>query len=130
MALPVWPAILPQNPFGNDDPVYTPMDNIIVTNMDGGPAKRRPMFTAVPETLKVKLYLRPAQRAALRTFIKVTLGYVSPFMWKDFRNQTGPNTFADAVYVYAGAGLPVEQYMGGDASGTYWIVEFQLEMQP
>lgn len=125
MANPSWPSTLPQEPFGNDDPTYTPKDNVLATQMQGGVVKRRPLFTAVPETLNVRLQLNPTQRQALRDFIKNTLGYVKPFTWVDFR------TGQPATYVYASLGLPTEQFLGADSSGgTWWIVQFELELQP
>lgn len=124
MADPIWPAVLPQDPFGSDDPTYTPADNILRTQMQAAVAKARPLFTAVPEAITVKLQLNPAQRAALRTFLQVTLGYVMPFTWVDFR------TGLPATYRYAGKALPPEQYMGTDASGTWWLVQFDLELLP
>lgn len=123
MADPIWPAALPQNPFGASDPVYTPADNILATTMQGA-TKRRPLFTAVPETLTVKLQLSPTQRAVLRTFLKDTLGYVMPFTWIDFR------TGQPATYCYASKALPPEQYLGEDETGTWWLVQFDLELLP
>lgn len=122
-SLPVWPISLPQNPFGNDDPIYTPVDNVLATQMQGA-VKRRPLFTAVPETLAVKLMLNAAQRDTLRAFLKDTLGYVLPFTWLDFRSGQ------PATYVYADKALPPEQYLGADETGRWWQVQFNLELQP
>lgn len=123
-ALPVWPAELPQNPFGFDDPTYTPMDNILHTQMQGGAIKSRPLFTEVPETFPIKLQLSPSQRAVLRTFLRDTLGYVMPFTWIDFR------TGEAATYCYYGTALPPEQYLGQNEEGTWWQVSLTLLLLP
>lgn len=119
-----WPSTLPQNPFQTVDPTYTPGDNVLRTSMQGGPAKARPLFTAVVETLPVTLHLDPTQRATLRTFIATTLGYTGEFAWKDFR------TGAAATYRYASKGLPSEKFLGEDSTGTWWEVRFDLELMP
>ncbi|MGP1664444.1 MAG: hypothetical protein ACTS5I_00720 [Rhodanobacter sp.] len=124
MANPLWPASLPANPFGADDPTYKPAENILRTSMQGGIDKLRPLFTAVPETITITLQLSPSGRAALRTFIKDTLGYVMPFTWIDFR------TGATATYRYASKALPTEKYLGADETGTWWVATFDLELMP
>lgn len=118
-----WPLALPQTPFGNDSPTYKPADNILRTQMQGA-TKTRPLFTAVPEMITVTLLLSPAQRATLDTFLKSTLKYTLPFDWLDFR------TGLTATYAYGGTAMPTEQYLGADAAGTWWRVQFDLELQP
>lgn len=123
MADPVWPASLPQTPFGNDAPTYRPVDNILRSQMQAG-TKRRPLFTATSAMITITLMLSPAQRATLLDFIKNTLGYTGTFTWKDFR------TDAAATYCYGGTALPTEKYIGRDSTGTWWQVQFDLELLP
>lgn len=125
MANPLWPASLPQTPFGNDAPTYTPVDNILRSKMQGGVDKSRPLFTATSAMITITLMLNQAQRNTLvDDFLKTTLGYVLPFDWIDFR------TGAAATYRYGGTALPAETYIGQDATGTWWKVSFDLELMP
>ena len=124
MADPLWPASLPQTPFGNDAPTYKPVDNILRSQMQGGRAKSRPLFTATSAMITITLMLTQAQRATLIDFIKTTLGFTGTFTWTDFR------TGAAATYCYGGTALPAEKYIGQDASGTWWQVQFDLELLP
>lgn len=124
MANPTWPATLPKTPFGNDAPTYRPMDNILRSQMQAGIAKTRPLFTAVGAMITITLKLSPSQRAALHTFLVDTVKYTQPFDWKDFR------TGQAATYRYGGTALPTEKYLGEDSNGTWWQVQFDLELLP
>lgn len=124
MANPLWPASLPQTPFGNDAPTYKPVDNILRSQMQGGVAKARPLFTATSAMITITLMLTQAQRATLVDFIKTTLGYTQPFDWVDFR------TGQPGTYRYGGTALPSEQYIGQDSTGIWWKLQFDLELLP
>jgi len=125
MADPLWPASLPQTPFGNDAPTYTPVDNILRSKMQGGVDKARPLFTATSAMITITLMLTQAQRDTLiDDFFKTTLGYTGTFTWTDFR------TGLPATYRYGGTALPTEKYVGQDGDVIWWQVQFDLELLP
>lgn len=123
---PAWPDTLPQTPFFPEDgPGYEPMDNTISTSVTVGPMKRRRRFTAVPETLKIKLWLTSDQLLTLRDFVKGTIEDVLPFTWVDFRN---PDPASNAATYRCPKGWA--SWTQKHDSGDIWIVTGELELLP
>ena len=125
MSFPAWPATLPQNPYeaSSNTPKYQPLENIVRTSVDAGPAKQRRRFTAVPNTITLPpIVLTETQRAALQTFKESTLLDVLPFTWIDFR------TGAAANYRFIAA--TVEEFHSSDGTTDQWSVTLSLEMLP
>lgn len=88
MANPVWPSTLPAPLDESGD--YSPaFDNIIKSNVEQGPSKRRRRATYAPEVFTGSVLLDSAQCATLIAFYEQVLAFVGPFDWVDFRtNQT------------------------------------------
>jgi hypothetical protein len=125
----VWPDTLPQTPYrpDNSTPEYTPTDNTIRTSVTVGPAKLRRRFTAVPETVKIQLWLTSDQLATLRNFVEVTLEDVLPFTWVDFRDDS------QCTYRFpkGRASIPHKYDSGSDIEGQeIWILDIELERLP
>jgi hypothetical protein len=119
---PVWPDTLPQTPFFADaGPEYTPMDNTISTSVTVGPVKRRRRFTAVPETLKIQLWLTSDQLATLKDFVQNQLQDVLPFDWLDWRSND-----QCSYRCPKGWGSFTQKHDSGDV----WIVQAELERMP
>jgi len=83
MALPAWPGGLPQNQFIG---VADVLDKgvMVRTNMDAGPAKQRPRFSAGVRTITCPIEMTGTQKGTLETFGITTLSmYALPFTWTD-----------------------------------------------
>jgi hypothetical protein len=87
MAL-LYPATLPQTsqwkPYGEDT-----QDNVLETEMDQGPAKKRLLFTAVSKFYTINLQLTSAEYDILESFYESDTSFGTlPFEWIDFRSGT------------------------------------------
>lgn len=120
---PTWPDTLPQTPYSPDNqtPEYTPTDNTIRTTVTVGPAKLRRRFTAVPETVKLVLYVTSDQLATLKDFVQEQLQDVLPFEWTDFRDGS------QGTYRFAKGWASVSQKYD---SGDMWCLNLELELLP
>lgn len=67
----VWPAGLPQAPDLSWS--ESKLENVVETETDGGPKKRRRRYTRAVEKLSLPLTLTEAQVATLKTFHTTTL---------------------------------------------------------
>jgi hypothetical protein len=75
-----WPSTLPQHPTEPYD--EQPGENVIETQNDVGPMKRRRRFTAVPTYITLELSITKTQAADLDTFYRVTTAHGTlPFEW-------------------------------------------------
>jgi hypothetical protein len=120
---PYWPDSLPQTPYSSADgtPQYDPADNLIRTSVSMGPAKQRRRFTAVPETVKLQMWLTSDQVTTLRSFIADDLQDALPFTWIDFRDGS------QCDYRFTkGQGSISYKFDSGDI----WIVSIEMERLP
>ena len=122
MSTPIWPTILPQEPFAEDGATYTPMDNVIVSSPDVGPGKRRRRYTGKNDKFNFTMILNPAQLAAFEVFYETTLAGVKKFQWIDHRTGLTAN--------YRFIKKPTNTYYGSDVNGTWWILPTELELVP
>ena len=67
----IWPAGLPQK-FDKEDFNEKLGDNVITTNMDSGPPKKRRRFTAAIDDISGKMFMTREQANTLETFYRVT----------------------------------------------------------
>ena len=120
---PVWPDTLPPAPFfaGSGTPDYQPADSTIRTSVTSGPSKLRRRFTAVPETLKIQLWLTQDQVATLKDFVENQVQDVLPFDWQDFRDGS------QCSYRFS-KGRGSLDYKWD--SGIVWLVTAELEKLP
>ena len=118
-----WPITVPAGALA-DAYVERPGSQVIATQMDTGPAKRRRRTTAAPEPLDVTLTLTPAELADWRA-------------WYDGPLQGGALAF---FFVHPRTQSTVTCRMRGEAQpeirsvpnmrGTLWHVALQLEVVP
>lgn len=81
MATAVWPGSLPKQLVGVTD---SRTANLVRTETDGGPAKVRRRFTAVPRDVQTPMVFTAAQRATFDTFYITTLNDgADKFDWTD-----------------------------------------------
>jgi len=96
--------------------------NILSTNMDTGPAKRRRRGAAV-ESLKVGFYMNATQIASLENFIQNTIKGTARF---DFPHPV-TNVAVEVRIVPQSDG---QMYTIAFSSPTQWIVDLMLEVVP
>lgn len=124
--LALWPATLPQEPFGESNGHYSSADNTITTENDTGPSQKRRRFTGKKEKFECTLTLDPTQMATLQNFYRVTLAEVRKFTWIDFRTLLPANyrfvVPPDATYWAS------EQAQGAEPIKHWWTVAIQLEL--
>ncbi|MBK8211485.1 MAG: hypothetical protein IPK78_17585 [Rhodospirillales bacterium] len=119
MAIPSWPASLPQRPFA-DGFSETPPNLLVRSATDIGPAKARRRATAGVTKLKAAFRLSPGQLATFRSFFDSDLqGGVLSFSW------THPVTGAVGAFriVPPPSIEPV-------AAGMAWRISLDLELLP
>lgn len=120
--MPSWPASLPQRP---SYPGYgeAPQSQVLKSDMDAGPPKRRRRFTAGTRTLSVQYDLTEQQVEDFKSFFYGELAAGAlPFEWTDPR--TG-----EPVSAIAGDGSPpyqIQPLSGGD----WWRLSISIEVQP
>lgn len=119
MALPVWPAELPQKPFAGE-PERERESNVLVTQMDSGPAKMRPTATADSQSLRFYMVLTKAQLVVLEDFYTDTVKKTLPFEWTDFVHD------GVATYRFEEGAAPVSRFLGAGL----WRAEVRLEQMP
>lgn len=115
----VWPGTLPVIPLvaGYKE---SPPDVLIRTQMDAGPARVRPRYTAGVRPIIGEIVCTPTQVATLDTFYVTTLLQGSlPFDW--ISGRTG------ATVAYRFVKPPTYQ---PDGSKELWLVKLELEMMP
>lgn len=125
--LPTWPDNLPQQPFGDTPPKYTPQNSTIRTSQETGPAKLRRRFTGRIHDITIgPLDLTAHQVDTLEEFICGKLGEVLPFQWTNFRTgQPAPYRCKN------GWSSVTQEWKGTDSLGTeWWSVTLELEMLP
>ena len=116
-----WPVDLPQEPYQDGPPSYTPQDNTIRTSTGSGPNKMRRRFTAVTEDVSIKMVITEQELATLFDFCKLTVAEVLPFTWVDFR------TGLPATYRFkAGYSSIKQEWWAAD----YWTISIDLELLP
>jgi len=78
-----WPAGIPQK-FDQDQFSYKPEDNLIRSDMEMGPEKTRPRFTASRTFISGSMEMTVAEWTTLLSFYESTLVYGSlEFDWSD-----------------------------------------------
>lgn len=113
-----WPSDLPQSfildGLGGEEP-----DILLREDMDAGPAKVRPRYTAAAEVISGKILLEDsAALDRLRVFYRSTLRHGAlPFSWLD------PRDMLPGMFRFYG-GYKWEPWEGR------WIVSFQVEKLP
>lgn len=119
MAL-LYPATLPQSPQWrpyNEDT----QDNVLETQMDQGPGKKRLLFTAVSKFYTINLQLSSAQYDILESFYESDTSFGTiVFEWKDFRAGT-----LGVEYRFKSRPTKLKSN-----SPTYYEVTFLLEKLP
>lgn len=121
MAIPVWPATLPQQPLSDG---FSEDHGAIVrrTPMDKGPAKMAYLGLR-PDTFSVNFDLDAAQVEILRAFVRDTLGYVKRFSF------THPRTLA-TVELRIVPQQDGQFYRVGHRSWVSWPVAVVFEVLP
>lgn len=120
MAVPSWPAGLPQNV--RKDYSETSGVLLLSTPMDKGPAKLRRRGVK-PTILKVGFYMTDTQIGTLETFLKTTLGGVQRFTFPHPR--TGSSVEVRVVPAQGG-----ELYTASFFAPGEFTVDMQLEVMP
>lgn len=115
-----WPTSLPC-PYP-DGASYTPVDNIIRSQMDAGVPKVRRRFTAELCDVTLVLPCTQAQVQTLEDFVDITLQVVSPFQWIDWRK---PDDAAN-VAIYRFKSRP--SYSPTPGSIDMWDATIELEL--
>jgi hypothetical protein len=114
----VWPGTLPQD-VEIDGYEESFGAGKVRTQMDAGPAKQRPRFTAVVKPLTFTMHFTRAQVAILETFHDDTLALGS--LKFDF---THPRTLVTKTFRFVSEPKP------RPLSGNVWIAQMQWEMMP
>lgn len=118
MSNAVWPLTLPQFVL-RDGFQEQAQKNVIKSEMDAGPPKRRRRFTKPLRTLQVRVHLTIAQSELLDEFFQQTLqGGSLPFDWVHPRTHEPMTAFIDEPPTYTPAG------------GLHVIASFPLEIIP
>jgi hypothetical protein len=113
-----WPASLPQV-VPADEFEESAEDNRIRTDVDAGPAKVRPRYSAEVVRVRFDLRLTLTQVGTLETFYKTTLGYgADAFDWTD------PRTGAACEFRFINR--PAYRNIGG----ARWRTGIELERLP
>ena len=119
MAIPPWPASLPQRPLAEGFS-ETPPNLLVRSATDIGPAKARRRATTGVTRLKAAFRLTPAQLAIFRSFFASDLqGGALPFTW------THPMSGAIGAFRIVPP-LTIEPV----AAGLAWRVSLDLELLP
>lgn len=115
-----WPADLPQSPI-SDGYSSTPQDNTIRSSKEAGPQKVRPRFTAVSDTVNMRVVLSTVQTEVLQQFYDEECKFGAlPFDWRDFRKPFKPPC------IYQFRAPPEYSPLGGG----WWSVSLQLNRLP
>lgn len=118
MAVPDWPATLPQS-LEIEGYTQSPADVLLRTAPDAGPAKVRRRFTAGIEPVKGKIMVTSTQLGYFRTFFDTTLFNGSlRFNWKD------PITAAAKELRFT------KQPSWTPLGGTMYLINMDLEILP
>lgn len=116
MANPAWPDSLPKAPRAGSS--GEPRSNVLVSQMESGPPKRRRRATRIVDLYNIQLRMSMAQWITLKTFHRETVKEVLPFEWVSVENPDAP-----ATYKFASA--PKPRFLGNRVEAT-----FVLELQP
>ena len=114
-----WPSTLPQRFLAADYSDTLP-DNVIKTQMDSGPPKRRRKTTANIRIISGSMIMTTAQWNSLVTFFQDTLNETLPFNLPEPGNDEGG--LLNVVF----SGPPQRQYFGPGR----WHVALRFEVQP
>lgn len=113
-----WPTSLPQIAIGDEFEESAP-SILLRTEMDAGPPKVRPKYTAEIKHFRVSLILTTAQVATLETFFTSTIAYgADAFDWIHQRTKSSVSLrlMNRPAFRERGRGL--------------WRTELQLELLP
>lgn len=121
--MPQWPLTLPQQPVLNSTQFGSPVDAIVRTKMDSGPAKTRPRTTAAVRPLSMTF--RPLTGAQVEIFenfheTDIKMGSLS---------FTFPHPRTDALVNVRFAGIN-EQYSINEIGRDRYALNVQLELLP
>lgn len=112
-----WPSSLPCPMV--EGITYTPHDNVIRTEFQGGNKARR-RFTRANEDVAFRLALSMAQAQTLHDFCAITCADVLPFDWVEWRDPSR----RPATYVFKSR--PIFTAAG---CGWLWYADVQLELR-
>lgn len=120
--MPSWPSTLPGLSIDLEE---APRANLLVTEMEVGPPKRRLRTSTVSLRVAVPMHVTGAQRATLLTFFDTTCaGGVTAFTWID------PATGSAATYAFRAR--PTFRLVVGNATkaGMLWSTTLELDRLP
>lgn len=112
-----WPSSVPCPLV--DGITYTPQDNVLRTDFQGGQKARR-RFTRSNEDVTMRLLLTMPQAQVLHDFCTITCADVLPFDWVEWRDPAR----RPATYVFKSR--PSFQPAG---CGWLWYADVQLELR-
>jgi len=125
MADQSWPSSLPQKQFTNI--VHQPSADVLETDMDEGPNKKRPLTTAITEDVSIPMIFTGDQYETFLDWWKNTLGQGSlRFDWESPIDDT------TVEFRFRGTDAPqFDMVKGESASGNRkWVGTLELEIMP
>lgn len=113
-----WPSDLPRPQL--DGYQFAPVNAVIRTDMEAGPARQRQRFTAAPIMLSATWHFTAAQFASFRTFFDSTVHRGADWFSADLDTGSGLLTY-DTRFT--------EAYQAKLLSGGLWEVTSKVELR-